>query len=268
LSSDMPSDREEVLEAVGGVSSTGSAGLAPDSPAAATSEQSAPRENPAAGTDQPGPRPSAEDAGLQCDTTASAGATAKPPAAPGPRLDAAASDKGRLANAGLTQVARRSSLKIRASVLLVIVICAGVAAVLVKPIRFLRAVSTSVEEITLSPKPFSIDINCSGSLRATSVENFGGPPGFGDYWQFQIVSLVPDGRNVKKGEVLITFDAQKLNQDLQQYQSELDQANKELEKTKVQIDLEEQDLAAKLAEARDSQTQAVFNSRSRKVDQN
>jgi HlyD family secretion protein len=255
LSSDMPTEGEEVLEAGGVVSSTGSAGLAPDSPAVATSEQPGPRENPAARTAHPGPRPGAEDTGIQCDSSANAGAnagaTAKPSdLAPGPRLDAAAGDKARPANAGLTHVARRSSLKIRASVMLVIIIGAGVAAVLVKPIRFLRAaVSTSVEEITLSPRPFSIDINCSGSLRATSVQNFGGPPGFGDYWQFQIVSLVPDGRNVKKGDVLITFDSQKLNQDLQQYQSELDQANKELEKTKVQIDLEGQDLAAKLAEA-------------------
>ena len=67
--------------------------------------------------------------------------------------------------------------------------------------------------------------------------------------QFQIVSLVPEGSNVKKGDVLINFDAQKVNQDLQQSQNELEQATKELEKTRVQIDLDESDLAAKLAEA-------------------
>ncbi|MEW6735910.1 MAG: efflux RND transporter periplasmic adaptor subunit, partial [Acidobacteriota bacterium] len=66
---------------------------------------------------------------------------------------------------------------------------------------------------------------------------------------FQIVNMVSEGKNVKKGETLISFDAQRLMEDLQKYQNDLDQATKELEKTKVQIDLEQQNLAAKLAAA-------------------
>src|SRR5581483_6163584 len=81
------------------------------------------------------------------------------------------------------------------------------------------------------------------------VQNFGGPAGFGNYWQWQIVSLIQEGKNVKKDDVLINFDTQKINMDLMQFQNELEQANKELEKTRVQIDLEDSDLKSKLAAA-------------------
>jgi HlyD family secretion protein len=68
-------------------------------------------------------------------------------------------------------------------------------------------------------------------------------------WQFQIVNLVPEGKQVKAGEQVITFDAQRVREDLQKFQNELDQANKELEKTRVQIDLERQELMTKLSTA-------------------
>jgi HlyD family secretion protein len=92
-------------------------------------------------------------------------------------------------------------------------------------------------------------VDATGTLRASSVRNFSAPPPFGEYWQFQIVSLATEGGNVKTGDSLINFDAQKVREDLQRYQSELDQANKELEKTRVSIDLERQELASRLAAA-------------------
>jgi multidrug efflux pump subunit AcrA (membrane-fusion protein) len=141
-------------------------------------------------------------------------------------------------------------LKRRGWLALILAIAVGLAALafLVKPGRFVQGAS-AVDELSVGPRSLGIELNSPGALRATSVQNFGGPPGFGDYWQFQIVSLIAEGNNVKKGDTLIGFDAQKINQDLQQFQNELEQANKELEKTRVQIDLEQADLAAKLAEA-------------------
>src|SRR5262245_54661849 len=109
--------------------------------------------------------------------------------------------------------------------------------------------TATADEITLSPKTLSFRVDATGILRATSVQNFGPPPPFGDYWQFKIVNMVPDGKEVKAGEVLIDFDAQKLREELQTYQNELDQANKELEKTRVQIDLERQELLSRIAAA-------------------
>ena len=134
------------------------------------------------------------------------------------------------------------------AVILMVGAMLGVAVILLKPGRLVQGAS-GVDDLTIGPRSLGVELNSPGALRATSVQNFGGPPGFGDYWQFQIVSLVAEGNNVKKGDLLIGFDAQKINQDLQQVQNELEQASKELEKTKVQIDLEQGDLAAKLAEA-------------------
>lgn len=108
---------------------------------------------------------------------------------------------------------------------------------------------SAADEIVIASRSMSFWVDATGTLRASSVRNFSAPPSFGDYWQFQIVSLAPEGGNVKTGDSLINFDAQKVREDLQRFQSELDQANKELEKTKVSIDLEQQELTARLAAA-------------------
>jgi HlyD family secretion protein len=105
------------------------------------------------------------------------------------------------------------------------------------------------DEVVVAPKTLIFGVDATGLLRATSVQNFGGPPMFANYWQFQIVNLVAEGKQVKPGEQLITFDAQRIRDDLQRFQNELDQANKELEKTRTQIDLERQELLTRLAAA-------------------
>jgi HlyD family secretion protein len=110
-------------------------------------------------------------------------------------------------------------------------------------------VTASGDEIVVAPKTLSFGVDATGFLRATSLQNYGPPPPFGNYWQFQIVNMVPEGKQVKAGEVLITFDAQRVRDDLQKFQNELDQANKELEKTRSQIDLERQELITRLAVA-------------------
>lgn len=131
-------------------------------------------------------------------------------------------------------------------------------AVLIVGFSFLRAgafssvlpkSSATVDELVIGPRSMNFWVDATGTLRASSVRNFSAPPPFGEYWQFQLVSMAPEGNNVKSGDVLVSFDAQKVREDLQRYQSELDQANKELEKTKVSIDLERQGLVSRLAES-------------------
>src|SRR6266511_2788511 len=63
------------------------------------------------------------------------------------------------------------------------------------------------DEVAVAPKTLVFGVDATGLLRATAVQNFGGPPMFADYWQFQIVNLVAEGKQVKAGEQLITFDA-------------------------------------------------------------
>ncbi len=105
------------------------------------------------------------------------------------------------------------------------------------------------DEMVIAPKTLVFGVDATGLLRATLVQNYGGPPMFANYWQFQIVNLVAEGKQVKSGDQLITFDAQRIRDDLQRFQNELDQANKELEKTRTQIDLERQELQSRLAAA-------------------
>lgn len=105
------------------------------------------------------------------------------------------------------------------------------------------------DDLVAAPKTLVFGADATGLLRATSVQNFGGPPMFANYWDFQIVNIAPEGKQVKKGDQLITFDAQRIREDLQRFQNELDQANKELEKTRTQIDLERQELQTRLAAA-------------------
>ena len=105
------------------------------------------------------------------------------------------------------------------------------------------------DEVVVAPKTLVFGVDATGLLRATSVQNFGGPPMFANYWNFQIVNLVAEGKQVKAGEQLITFEAQRIREDLQRFQNELDQATKELEKTRTQINLERQELQTRLAAA-------------------
>jgi HlyD family secretion protein len=114
---------------------------------------------------------------------------------------------------------------------------------------FFPGATASGDELVISAKTVSFGIDATGFLRATSFKDYGPPPPFGNYWQFKLVTLVPEGKQVKAGDLLLTFDAQQVKDDMQKFQNDLDQANKELEKTKAQTDLEREDLLAKLAVA-------------------
>ena len=68
-------------------------------------------------------------------------------------------------------------------------------------------VAATGDEFTVASRTLAFSVNATGVLRATSLQNFGAPPEFGNYWQFQIVSLAAEGKQVKSGDPLIGFDA-------------------------------------------------------------
>ena len=107
---------------------------------------------------------------------------------------------------------------------------------------------SKVEEILIIPKNIKFSIDTNGVLKAESVQNFGGPPAFENQWQFKIANMTGEGKIVKKGDILINFDAQGIFEQMQQAQNELNQAKKQEEKMKVQISLQEQEIRSKLAE--------------------
>ncbi|MFN7949308.1 MAG: efflux RND transporter periplasmic adaptor subunit [Blastocatellia bacterium] len=152
---------------------------------------------------------------------------------------------------------RSAKLTSRITAALLVISLLAAASILARSSRMSSLLTTiglakaeeSVETITVAPGTLTFRIETTGTLRAASVQSFGGPPAFGNYWQFQLVNMVAEGKAVKKGDVLLMFDAQRINEDLMKFQNDLDQAGKELDKTKAQIDLERQELTAKLAEA-------------------
>ncbi|HSE38669.1 MAG TPA: efflux RND transporter periplasmic adaptor subunit [Blastocatellia bacterium] len=150
----------------------------------------------------------------------------------------------------LSSVTTRTTKRLGAALIVIAALIAGFSLLRSGALSAVMPKSaTPADEIVIASRSMTFWVDATGTLRASSVRNFSAPPPFGEYWQFQIVSLAPEGGNVKTGDSLINFDAQKVREDLQRFQSELDQANKELEKMKVSIDLERQELSSKLAAA-------------------
>lgn len=111
---------------------------------------------------------------------------------------------------------------------------------------------TTVEEIVVQPRTVTFGVEATGALRAASMQNIAPPADLGNYWELQIVSMAPEGKDVKPGENLVTLAVPKIAEDLQVAQTEAQQAAKELEKAQSQAKVEQQDLETKLATAQNN----------------
>ncbi|MBU2876773.1 HlyD family efflux transporter periplasmic adaptor subunit [Aliiglaciecola lipolytica] len=77
-----------------------------------------------------------------------------------------------------------------------------------------------------------------------------GPPSVSRMWQFKIEYLAPENTLLKKGDLVVKFDGDKLMEDLVSKQSDLDAAIKESEKRKLKEQATEKDLELAMAEAK------------------
>lgn len=77
-----------------------------------------------------------------------------------------------------------------------------------------------------------------------------GPPNVRRMWQFKIEQMAPENALVKKGDVIIRFDGQKLRNNLISRKSNLSAAQKQAEKQQLQDEQKQQDLVLALAEAK------------------
>lgn len=90
----------------------------------------------------------------------------------------------------------------------------------------------------------------TASAELISLENATiGPPNISRMWQYKIQKMAPENKQVKKGEVILVFDGQKIKNDLIDRQSKLEAEIKKAESNKLQDDATTQDLILKLAEA-------------------
>ncbi|HEU4814342.1 MAG TPA: HlyD family efflux transporter periplasmic adaptor subunit [Xanthomonadaceae bacterium] len=97
--------------------------------------------------------------------------------------------------------------------------------------------------------PLSVDaetLRIDGEVYARKTASLM-PPAVDTVWQFNITQLAPDGAPVEKGDVVLAFDGNELNQQLMAKNSQLAEKQRELER--LLLDLAERERTERLATA-------------------
>lgn len=105
----------------------------------------------------------------------------------------------------------------------------------------------TVEEVRKGP--FYIKVKANGQLQSAASIHIGCPP-VRRIWNYTISSMAPEGKEVKKGDLIVSFDTKELMERMQVRQSELDTAKKELERLRLVEQEKKDNLDLKLAEAK------------------
>ena len=93
-----------------------------------------------------------------------------------------------------------------------------------------------------------IGVEVTGELAAVDSTDVK-PPGLPDVWDYKIAQLADEGIDVKVGDPLVTFDASKQMQDLENMKNDSDAAQKKLDKKRDDAALARRDEELKIAEA-------------------
>jgi RND family efflux transporter MFP subunit len=94
-----------------------------------------------------------------------------------------------------------------------------------------------------------IGAEIKGEMIAEESETIG-PPQLLNVWRFQISQLATEGKEVRKGEMVIAFDTNDLNRELQEKRAEADSARKQIEKREADLKLEKETEGLRLEQAR------------------
>jgi multidrug efflux pump subunit AcrA (membrane-fusion protein) len=97
--------------------------------------------------------------------------------------------------------------------------------------------------------PFHIKVHAVGQLKSAASIHVGCPP-IRRLWNYTISFMAPEGKEVKAGDLILSFDAKELMERMQLKQSELNTAQKELEKIRLVEQEKKENLELQLAEAR------------------
>jgi RND family efflux transporter MFP subunit len=95
----------------------------------------------------------------------------------------------------------------------------------------------------------TMEVPATGSLVASRAVDIG-PPSVEGLWNFKIARLIDEGNSVKPGDLLIEFDGQEVNQRLADQTAEKDKAQEELNKRKLEYDVQLRDLRIRVEESR------------------
>lgn len=103
--------------------------------------------------------------------------------------------------------------------------------------------------------PLDMKIHATGQLQS-AASFFIGCPSIERMWQYTISFMAPEGRSVKAGDLILSFDPRELSQRLQLKQSELDTGKKELERIRLQEQQTLEDYILQAEEAKVTQQKA------------
>ena len=106
---------------------------------------------------------------------------------------------------------------------------------------------SSVPTAEVKRDEFVDTLRFRGEVKALKTLQMVAPPQAGD---LQVLKLVQDGASVKKGDVVVEFDTTKTVQDLAQYKSALNSAKAEIEQTRAQGRLTEEESLTAVKKAR------------------
>jgi HlyD family secretion protein len=109
-------------------------------------------------------------------------------------------------------------------------------------------VACQTEKTTVEDKVVSAKVTASAELISLKNATIG-PPNISSMWQYKIQEMAPENKLVKKGEVILVFDGQRVKNDLIGRQSQLEAEIKKAESDKLKDEAITQDLMLKLAEA-------------------
>lgn len=92
-------------------------------------------------------------------------------------------------------------------------------------------------------------IEATGALEA-AVSTQLGPPSIPDTWSYNLTFMAPEGKVVRKGEVVMRFDGTQIEDRLRETQADYETAVKEREKEEKSLEVEVRQLDLDLVEAR------------------
>ena len=114
----------------------------------------------------------------------------------------------------------------------------------------LAGCGTSTDDVyTVKSQTLEAIVSANGELESAQQAVLA-PPSISRMWQYKVKSLAPENTNVKKGDVVVTFDDKPVRDRLIDKTAEYDRAVKELENEQAQQAKDQEELKLALAEAK------------------
>jgi HlyD family secretion protein len=114
--------------------------------------------------------------------------------------------------------------------------------------RWARTDGRSGSTLTLESEDFRVLVEATGKLEA-AVSYEVGPPSVREFWEYDLTWMIPEGKQVQKGDVVARFDTTELDDRLRDYRAELETTIEEREKEERNLEVSLRQLRLDLVKA-------------------